>query len=526
MRTLDCDVLVIGSGAGGGVIAATLAEQTSARVILVERGGYFRGEAFNQREWDMTRMLYAGGGARSTEDGAIPVLGGQCVGGGTTVNVMFCIDPVAGVWQRWQRDYGLTGFSFDAAASDYGVAGLNMPACIADVRARIGVTTARPADSNGNNRRFDEGCRSLGISSKSFDLNIRGCVGCGYCAEGCAYDAKQGTMLTYIADAIARGVTLVHHCRIDHIETRGHGDTQQAVGAVGHIEPTHPRSHPNVIEPGPVRFAAKLVIICAGAVESPCLLQRSKVADPHQRIGRGMVLHPSLPILGIHPAQLSNYRGLPGTKYSDHYLGSHGFYLETLFVHPAHGALMLPGMGIEHFDLFRKLRHFSGFGVLLVDSVSDENHVRWDRSTREPEIVYHLSAADSARMRFGAERGVELMFACGAQEVLLASEESLGPLRSARFNAVSEAAHCRHLKFTRHLTTLTSGHVQATAKMSEDPRLGVVNSRGEAHHLRNLLLCDSSVFPTSCGANPMISILSMARYQGRRIAAEAARYAL
>lgn len=526
MRTVDCDVLIIGSGAAGGALAATLAEYTSARVVLVERGGHFRGRSFTQHEWDMTRMLYAGQGARSTEDGAIPVLGGECVGGGTTVNVMFCIDPVRKVWQGWQRDFGLRGFSFDTGASDYGVPGLNLPACVAEVRSRIGVKTVEPGQVNGNNRLFEEGCRALGIGVKSFDLNLRGCVGCGYCAEGCAYDAKQSTMVTYIADAQARGVTLLHHCHIDRIETRGTGDAQHAVGAVGHIEPTLPGSLPNSIEPGPARFAAKLVIVCAGAVESPCLLQRSKLADPHGRIGRGMVLHPSLPILGIHSSQLSNYRGLPGTKFSDHFLDSHGFYLETLFVHPAHGALMLPGHGVEHFQLLARLRQFSGFGVLLVDEVSDNNHVRWDRKHSQPEIIYHLSSRDRDRLRYGAERGVEVMLASGAKEAFLASEETLGSLPSARFTHPDQAKHCQHLRFTRHLTTLTSGHVQSTVKMAEDPKLGVVNSRGETHHLRNLMVCDSSVFPTSCGANPMISILAMARYQGKRIVAERARYGL
>jgi choline dehydrogenase-like flavoprotein len=164
--------------------------------------------------------------------------------------------------------------------------------------------------------------------------------------------------------------------------------------------------------------------------------------------------------------------------------------------------------------------------VLLVDQVSDKNHVRWDSKQGQPSIVYHLSQADRERLRFGAERGVEVMLASGAKEALLASDEALGPLPSARFTSPAQATHCQHLRFTRHLTTLTSGHVQATVKMAEDPKLGVVNSRGETHHLRNLMVCDSSVFPTSCGANPMISILAMARYQGKRIAAERARYAL
>ena len=110
------------------------------------------------------------------------------------------------------------------------------------------------------------------------------------------------------------------------------------------------------------------------------------------------------------------------------------------------------------------------------------------------------------------------MLASGAK-ALLASDEALGPLPSALYERRPGAALSAPAVHPPP-DDLTSGHVQATVKMAEDPRLGVVNSRGEAHHLRNLMVCDSSVFPTSCGANPMISILSMARYQGKRIAAE------
>src|SRR4029079_18265804 len=134
--TIDCDVLIIGSGAAGATLAATLAELTPLRIVLVDRGGYFGREAMTQREWPMMQRLYAGGGTRATDDGAIAVRGGECVGGGTTVNVALCLDPVPRVWEGWRRERGLTGFSFDPAASDHGVLGLNMADCLAEVRRR------------------------------------------------------------------------------------------------------------------------------------------------------------------------------------------------------------------------------------------------------------------------------------------------------------------------------------------------------------------------------------------------------
>src|ERR1700737_1133776 len=154
MRELSCDFLIVGSGAAGGTLAATLAELTNQRVILVEKGGYFEKEFFNQREWEMSNALYAEKGTRSTSNGAIPVRGGECVGGGTTVNIALCFDPVESVWQRWRRERELQGFSFDAAARDYGVEGLSIARCLAEVRRRLGVQRPADAEVNRNNRLF------------------------------------------------------------------------------------------------------------------------------------------------------------------------------------------------------------------------------------------------------------------------------------------------------------------------------------------------------------------------------------
>ena len=344
--TIDCDVLVIGSGAAGSVLAATLAELTGLRIILVERGGYFGREAMTQREWQMSQRLYAGGGTRTTEDGAIAVRGGECVGGGTTVNVALCLDPVPRVWEGWRRERGLTGFSFDRDASDHGVPGSEhggLPGRGARAaRTCTSRTTPRSTRTTGCSRAAAAPPASACASSSS---TCAAASAAGSAPPGCATDAKQGTMVTYVQDAVATGVTLVHHCAVDAIDFEGEGDARRAVGAHGRIAPTRDGSRPNTLPEGPVRFRAGLVIVSAGAIESPALLQRSGHPDPHGMIGRGLVLHPSLGIVGVFDHDVVGSAGIEGTMYSDHFVAAHGFYLQCLFAPLARGRGDASGFG-------------------------------------------------------------------------------------------------------------------------------------------------------------------------------------
>lgn len=523
MTKVNCDVLIIGSGAAGATMAATIAEATKLSVVLVEKGPYYGAEFFNQRELDMMSLLAQNGG-RSTADGAIPVAGGECVGGGTTVNYALSFDPIPAVWQHWRQQYGLQEFSFASSASDYGIEGLSLASALRDVRSRCNIHAPADADVNDNNRLFVDGCHRLGVSTKKFELNMRGCVGCGFCGQGCAYDAKRGTMVTYLQDALQHGVRLIHHCAVDEIVFERSGSGKRAVGASGMVTATKWGSRSNSVPSGPISIDAKLVILSAGSIESPALLQRSRVPDPFDRIGRGLVLHPSLPIAGVFDRKVVNYRGITGCYYSDHFYADHGFMLECLFDHPVDAAIALPGFGVDHFELMRKYDSLAGFGAMLVDTPSDTNRVSWSSEDDMPRIVYRLAEPDKRRMRYAAARMVEIMFAAGAEEAILTSHEPLTPRKNSIFKSASEASLCENLAFAPHETLVSSAHVQASVKMSEDPRYGMANSRGEVHGVQGLMVCDSSAFPTSCGANPMIAIMSLARYQGRRIVGEQARY--
>jgi choline dehydrogenase-like flavoprotein len=521
---ISCDVLIVGSGAAGGTLAATLAQGSSLSVVLVEKGGYYGAEFFNQRELDMTALL-ADRGARATTDGSIPVAGGQCVGGGTTVNYALSFNPVPNVWSRWHSDLGLEGFSLDPTANDYGVEGLNLAAAVADVRSRCNIHEPTDDQVNDNNQLFAAGCKQLGISARKFELNMRGCIGCGFCGQGCAYDAKQGTLVTYIQDSLRGGVRLVHSCTIDTIAFERTPRGLQAVGALGSVGLTPLGSRANSVPSGEIEFDAKVVIVCAGAIETPALLQRSQVPDPYDRIGRGLILHPSLPIAGVFDRVVNSYRGITGSYYSDHFYADKGFIIECLFDQPIDAALALPGFGARHFDLMRAYARLGGFGTMLVDSVTDSNRVTWNPSARGVDINYRLSEGDKGRLRFAAERMVEIMFAAGASEALLTSSERLTPSGDARFQSSRQAELCRRLEFIPNETLVTSAHAQASVKMGADPRQTMLSARGEVRGVYNLIVCDSSAFPTSCGANPMVSIMSMARYQGKRILAERQRYA-
>ena len=522
---LDTDIVIVGSGAAGGVLAATLAEKTDKKIILLEKGGYYEGSSIEQEELKV-RHLFAERGTRGTKDGSMPVRGGQCVGGGTTVNVALCFDPIESVWKKWKSEYGLDQYSFNSKANDYDISGLNMPNALEDIRKRINIH--KPPDDmiNDNNRLFSKGCKAEGVSSKKFELNIKDCLECGFCAMGCKYDRKMGTMITYIADAIKNGVQVIHNFDVQKIKFSGKNKNKKASYIQGNIVKAHKHSLPNKYQDGPVTISAGLIIVAAGAVESPSLLVRSKHPDPNDAIGRGLVIHPSLPIIGIQDKEIVNYRGITGSMYSDHFYESDGFYFECLFGHPIYAAGMVPGFGYDHFENILNYKRTNGFGVMLVDTPVKNNRVKWNNFLKKPEIFYRVSEDDKKRLRIAAKKGVEMMFGSGAKKVMLPSEEPIGPLSRPTFNKKSESKYCEKLNFLPHQTQLTSAHCQSTVSMGEDHELGILNSRCESKYIKNLIVCDSSSFPNSCGANPMVSIMTMARYQGIRIAGELARYDL
>ena len=226
-----------------------------------------------------------------------------------------------------------------------------MAACLAEVRARINVHAPDDAEVNENNRLFARGCRAAGIGRAQIRAQHARLRRLRFLRRRLRLPTPSRERWSPTCRTRSRaGVTLVHHCAVDAIDFEGEGDARRAVGAHGRIAPTRDGSRPNTLPAGPVRFRARLVIVSAGAIESPALLQRSGHPDPHGTIGRGLVLHPSLGIVGIFDHDVVGSAGIEGTMYSDHFVAGHGFFLQCLFAPLGAGAATLPGFGPEHFD--------------------------------------------------------------------------------------------------------------------------------------------------------------------------------
>ncbi len=236
-----------------------------------------------------------------------------------------------------------------------------------------------------------------------------------------------------------------------------------------------------------------------------------------------MVLHPSLPVGGVFDHVVDGHRGITGAYYSDAFREADGYVLECLFDQPVDLALAIPGIADEHWALMHAFRSLAGFGVMLVDTPSPDNRVVWDAQAERLSVQYVLSAPDATRLRRGAKTAVRMMLAAGARRAFLTSDERPRG-RPAAFTDSADAERVDALTFAPHATLLASAHIQGSVKMGDDPRRSVVDARGEARRVRGLIVCDASVFPTSCGANPMLAIMAMARYQGLRIVAEQGRY--
>ncbi|QGZ42037.1 choline dehydrogenase-like flavoprotein [Pseudoduganella flava] len=491
-RTLDCDVAIVGSGAGGGVTAEILALAGLA-VVIVEEGALKSSRDFRMREADAYPTLYQEGGGRKTKDKAITILQGRTVGGSTTVNWTSSFRTPATTLAHWQRHYGLAGYTVDGLAPWF-----------ARMEERLHVADW-PTPPNANNALLQRGAQRLGIATHAIRRNVNGCWNLGYCGMGCPTNAKQSMLVTTIPAALGHGATLLTHARAERFELAG--DTARtlriaALGADG-ILPTGRA----------VTVRARHYVVAGGAINSPALLLRSGAPDPHGLLGRRTFLHPTLISAARYAERVDGYAGAPQTVYSDHFLatqpadGPAGFKLEVPPMHPLLLSTVLTGHGVAHAETMRHYPYTQGMLALLrdgfhADSPGGTVALRGDGS---PVLDYPMTPFlwDGARRALLAM--AEIQFAAGAQAVLPLHE------RSRHYTSWQEArAAIAALPMAPFETRVASAHVMGGCTMAGDARNGVVAPDGRYRELANVSVHDGSLFPTSIGANPQLSIYAIA----------------
>ena len=491
---ITADAIVIGSGAGGAVAAARLAE-AGKRVIILEAGEFIPSDEFTENESSMTERLYAEGGLRSTDDLAVSMLQGATVGGSTTVNWMIMLRTPAHVLDEWTRRFGLDGMT--AAA---------MEPVFAKIEREVHARRVPDDAHSPNNRLLLDTCRTLGWRVESAMINARGCVRSGFCGQGCRYDAKQGTQQTYLPRALAKGATLYANARADRIEVIARANAAPGAMSTKRVHATIRAPRRDGV-PRALTLEAPIVIVSGGAVETPLLLQRSGMGGGG--VGKFLRLHPTTAVIAVHQREIYGAAGIPLSVMSDEFIqrdsNGYGFWLECPPLHPAVGSASISGFGAAHASVMRQFPHIASTIALTRDG-SDLTHssgsVMLDKTGR-PRISYALSRADSANVVASIEAAARVQLVAGAKEVFTLHTTPVVVRREA------DLAQIRTKAINANRLSLFSAHVNGTARIGTDPATSGVTPDGERHGVRGVYVFDGSMLPTGVGVNPQETIMAM-----------------
>jgi len=487
---ITCDVAIIGSGAGAG-ITAELLTKAGLNVVIVEEGQLKSSTDFKQKEPEAYASLYQENAGRKTKDKGITILQGRSVGGTTTVNWTSSFHTPPDTLKFWQDKFGLKDYTTETLAPYFQQA---------QTRLNISPWATAP---NENNELLRRGAAKLGIKAEVIPRNVKGCYNLGSCGMGCPTNAKQSMLVTTIPFALDHGATLLVETRAEKLVIEGGRVTAMQCIAV------KPNAAP--VESGKIAttIVAKHFVLAGGAINSPALLMRSKAPDPHKRLGTRTFLHPVAITTAVMKDTVAAWTGAPQSIYSDHFLhtqpvdGPIGFKLEVAPLHPVFFGANLPGFGEKQAELFRQYPHANVMLALMRDGFHEQSvggtvELRDDGS---PLLDYPISdyVLDGARRSMLTM--AQIQFEAGATMVYPGHELAGGTSTWAATKAAIEALPMKPL-----LTKIGSAHVMGGCGLGGDDKLGVTRPDGVHWQLENLSIHDGSLFPTSIGANPQLSI--------------------
>ncbi len=517
----ETDICIIGSGAAGAVLAKELvaSETTSGlKVILLEKGGYYEGQDMNQRELEMMPRLWRNGGALFDDNLRIAIAQGCCLGGSTIINDAVCFDPPQNV-----QDWGAPNVFF--TPNEWSVH-------IKKVNTLLQVSEVTDDELNRNNLMLKKGAVQLGfINDKKNRRNCKNCMQCGFCHLGCHYETKQDVLRTYIDKALHTDLHLRIYCNCA-VRT-----IVYTSGLVEGVEGEFLDSEGNSV--GRIRVNAKVFIISAGAINSSKLLLRNGIAQ--KTAGRGLCLHPSSYVIGdFFPKEIKGNQGIP-MAYTIHDFGvtrtqdqtrawlkdltrdwpdqtkwtivdSANFLIEGVFAPIYQFAMALPGSPFQFIELMQRLNNFAMAGILVQDSSIDTNRVALTPTDRAC-VIYELGDKEVKALAEGIAIVAKMWFRLCAKRVItphkkmrvIEKEEDIPAL----YNAILDDPKS---------LLLVSAHPQSGNRIGSNPENSVVDKDCKVHGFENLFVCDASVFPTSVGVNPQITVMTVASIIASRIA--------
>ncbi|HUS16590.1 MAG TPA: GMC family oxidoreductase [Chloroflexia bacterium] len=493
--TVTCDVVIVGSGAGGAVMAAELAE-AGIDVVVVEEGGYHPTESFTPAVGRALRALYRDAGAQSTV-GTPPIVfsEGRCVGGSTVINGGMCWRTPDGVLERWARHEGVTDVTPAA-----------MAAYFSKVERRIGVAYQDPESIGQDQVLLKLGADRLGWHIIPNRRNQVHCGGCNQCTIGCPTGAKRSMLVTYLPRALAHGARLFAGCRVARITRRG----KRATGVEGRF--TRPDGRPGAR----LTVRAGLVVAACGAVQTPALLMRSGFHSPSGQLGRNLSLHPNAKLVAVFDEQVYGWQGVHQAYQVREFI-EEGILITAVNLPPSLLSLGVPQHGAQLGRLMQDYNRMVVAGCLIEDSTTGRVDLR---PVVGPVVSYQVTPRDIARIVRGIALSAELMFAAGARRILL-------PFAGVPdLHRPADVADLLTRTIRPDSMELLTVHLMGTARMSDDRGRGVVSSFGEFHDAAGLFVADASLFPGPIGVNPMETILALVTRNAAWLIAHRARYGI
>lgn len=481
---LEYDIVIIGSGAGGGTVAKELSLlcKKGAKIALIEWGGHFEKKDNTRHEIEMAQKYYFDFGGFQTTSQDLTLAFAKAVGGSTTVYTGTSLTAPQEVFDRWS------------------VSGLDL----ADMGPRYkkyilenNVHLNAENELNENNTFFRDACQKLGWSVRQFPVNTRQCIGLGTCNLGCAIHAKQGTALVQIPEAVKNGVQLIPFCHALKIEDHD---------VVAQVLPPEFNLKPSPLPVGNYRFRAKKIVVCGGAMNSTPLLLRSFGEQSLPALGRYFTCHPALILVGEHPRPITNITGHPKSFYCDEFHHAQRFLLESCIYYPFTLAKNLTGYGPEVDELMAHFRHLQMILVLAIDDAEAHNRVGVD-AKGNPVVHYRFSEKTKNSLLHAIRASAKIFFAAGARRVHAPAAKSFF-ITAGESQQIDELITEKYFKLGQ--ISIAAAHLMGGCRMGSDPKTSVTNPWGKVHGMDHLYVADSSLFPAASEVNPYLTIMALA----------------
>ncbi len=477
---IECDVVVVGTGAGGGVVGRELADRGFA-VVFVEEGEHHRRDAFDGSSVRAHQRFYRG--AFSVGNAPMPVFMGRLVGGSTAINGGTCLRAPSWVLDRWCEATGTDEFGLESMRPYF-----ERVEGVLDVRVSDRRQIGPIADV------MSRGCDALGWSHFAIPRNAPGCDGSGFCDFGCRTDARRGTNISYVPPALEKGALLLTELRAEQVLLeRGRAAGIQAIARDG-------RS---------IRVRAGAVILAGGAIPTPLLLLKQGIGNASGQVGRNLSTHPSGGFSAIFDREIRGHAHIPQGYACDEFLRE-GMLITAAQPDLNIAAAVLPFAGRRLMEILGRIDHLAYFALLIRDS--KPNGRVWQDVGGLPAITYHIAPEDIERMHRAMIRTGEMCLAAGAKRLHPTT------LKMRELSGIRDLNRFRKTKLSPSDVIWTSYHPLGTCKMGRNPRASVVDTNHQAHDVPGLFVVDGSTVPGPLGVNPQLTIMAMATRAAEKIA--------